>query len=652
VSQYEASPRPGARLSGRRARAGTSPAELRLAAFARCIPIGLLVLAAVAGLAWHEHGSPTARDWLKYGLLGGLVVVGTLLSGRAVRPKPPALLALAALGGTAILVTISIVYTPVPNLARDEALLTLFYAAAFAVPALMLRTREDRTYALGTIVLGSAGLAVCAALALVTRSHPEVLFYGGRLNFPITYPNGQAAAMLIGYWPALALAARRTTGVWLRALALAGATATLCGWLMCQSKGGAIGLIVSAALVFAISGRRLRLLIPFAVTMVLGAIGAVPLTAPIRTSSTVALRSAVHHSGAVLLWLTIAGAAIGVVYAFLDRKIDLSPAGRLFAGRLAIAVTALALVGGPFMFFASVEGPGAFFSHQWRSFKTQPQVETSGTHLLSLGSNRYDFWRVALKDFADHPLLGVGSRGFGPTYLQHGKSHETPARAHSFPLDSLSETGLVGFLLLLLVFAPPLAAVARRARGELTGVGAFGAAVYFVVHGSVDWIWTIPAVGVLAMLVLAVGAQSAPGEARPISRRTSLIAAIAVFAVALIAFVPPWLSARYTQRAARGGVGAHGDIAWAKRLDPLSIEPYVLEATYSPNLQAALVPLREAVELQPRSYAARYLYGINLLKLHKLRLAHEQLFEAHRLSPRDPFVANALQLAPYSRPPR
>jgi hypothetical protein len=54
-----------------------------------------------------------------------------------VRPKPPALLALAALGGTAILVTISIVYTPVPNLARDEALLTLFYAAVFAVPALI-----------------------------------------------------------------------------------------------------------------------------------------------------------------------------------------------------------------------------------------------------------------------------------------------------------------------------------------------------------------------------------------------------------------------------------------------------------------------------------------------------------------------------------
>jgi O-antigen ligase len=653
VSQYEASPRPGARLSRARQRSAASPAELRWSALGRCIPIGVLVLAAAAGLAWHETGSPTARDWLKYALLAALVVGGVFLSGRAVRPSPPALVALSALGGTAILVTISIVYTPVPNLARDEALLTLFYAAVFAVPALMLRTRQDRAYALGAIVAGSAGLAVCGALALVMRSHPETLFYGGRLNFPITYPNAQAAAMLIGYWPALALAARRTTGLWLRAFALAGATATLCGWLLSQSKGGAIGLIVSAAVVFLVSQRRLRLLVPFGITMVLGAIGALPLTAPIRTSTTPALRSAIHHGGAVLLWLTIAGAAAGLVYAFLDRRTDLSPAGRVFAGRLALIGIVVALVGGPAVFFATVEGPGPFLSHQWHAFKRPPAVESSGTHLLTLGSNRYDFWRVALKEFGAHPLVGVGSRGFGPAYLQYGKSHETPARAHSLPLDALSETGLLGFLVLLMIFAPPIAAVARRARGELTAAGALGGAVYFVAHSSVDWIWTVPAVGVLAMLVLSVGAASAaPAEPRAVARRFSLVAAGAVLAVALIAFVPPWLGSRYTQRAARGGAGVQGDITWAKRLDPLAIEPYIVQATWSPNLQAALVPLRQAVELQPRSVAARYLYGINLLKLHKLRAAHEQLFEAHRLSPKDPYVNAVLQLAPYSRPPR
>ncbi len=653
MSHYEASPRPGARLSRPRARSSASPSQLRASAVARCIPVALLALVAVAGLAWHDDGSPNARDWLKYAVLAGLVVAGAFLSGRATRPSPPALLALAALGGTAILVTISITYSAVPNLARDEALLTVFYALAFAVPALLLRTREDRTYAVGVIVAGAAGLAVCAFLALVMRSRPELLFYGGRLNFPITYPNGQAAAMLLGYWPALALAARRSGAVWLRALALGGATAVLCGWLLSQSKGGAIGLIVSAAVVFAITRRRLRLLLPFAITAILGAIGAVPLTAPIRTSTTPALRSAIHHGGTVALLLTVAGIAVGAAYAFADRRLDLSPAARTVSGRIALVGVVLALLGGPGYFFATVEGPGAFLANQWHAFKHQPTTERSGTHLLTLGSNRYDFWRVALKEFAGHPLVGIGSRGFGPAYLQEGRSQETPARAHSLPLDALSETGLLGFLVLALVFAPPIAAVARRARNELTAAGVLAACVYFLAHASVDWIWTIPAVGVIAMLLLSVAAATAaPEEARSFTRRKTFVAAGAVLALALIAFVPPWLATNYAKRAARGGPGLDGDITWAKRLDPLSIEPYVAQARWSGTLEGALAPLAKAVEIQPRSVAARYLYGIDLLKVGRLPEAHEQLFRAWQLSPRDPYVNAALRLAPFARPPR
>ena len=636
-----------------RARRAATPAELRASALGRTIPVAILVLAAAGGPAGRESGSPSASDWLAYAMLAALTVAGVLLSGRAARPTPPALLALSALAGTAILVTISITYSARPSLARDEALLTVFYAAVFAVPALILRTREDRTYAVSAVVAGSGGLAVCAGLALVLRSHPETLFYGGRLNFPITYPNAQAAAMLMGYWPALALAARRTGSIVPRGLALAGATAMLCGWLLSQSKGGAIGLVVSTIVVFAVSQRRVRLLVPFAITAVLGAIGAVPLTAPIRASTTSALRSAIHHGGAALLLLTVGGFVAGLLYAHLDGRLELSRSARAIAGRAALIGVVAVLVIGPAVFFATVEGPGAWVTNQWHAFKHPPTAERSGTHLLTLGSNRYDFWRVALREFAHHPLVGVGSRGFAASYLQYGRSSETPARAHSLWLDSLSETGLLGFAVLLLVFAPPVAAVARRARSELTAAGVLAACVYFLAHASVDWIWTFPAVGALAMLLLAIAATTASsGESRPFTRRSSFIAAGAVIVVGLIAFVPPWLAARYTIRAARGGPGVHGDVVWAKRLDPLSIEPYVAQATWSPNLQASVEELGKAVELQPRSYAARYLYGINLLKLGRLPEAREQLFEAHRLAPRDPYVNAALALAPYSRPPR
>lgn len=459
--------------------------------------------------------------------------------------------------------------------------------------------------------------------------------------------------MLIGFWPALALASRRSGAVWLRALALGGATAMISGWLLTQSKGGAIGLIVSTIVVFAVSQRRLRLLLPWAITMAFAAIGAVPLTAPIRnTSSVPALRSAIHHGGTVLLLLTVAGVAVGLLYAFVDRKLEISTSTRKILSRVALVGVVVALVGIPGWYFATVQGPGSFVSNQWHAFKKEPTAETGGTHLLTLGSNRYDFWRVALDEFSGHPLVGIGSRGFGAAYLQAGHSQETPARAHSLPFDALSETGLIGFVLLLLVFAPPIVTVARRARSELTSAGVLAGCVYFAAHACVDWIWTIPAVGVFALLLLSVAAATAPGEARPFSRRTSLAVAGAVLLISLIAFVPSWLAANYAQRAAKGGVGLQGDIDWSKRLDPLSIEPYIAQARWSGSLDNALVPLQQAVELQPRSYAAHYLYGIDLLKVGRLQEAHDQLFRAWQLAPRDPFVNAALRVAPFSRPPR
>src|SRR5439155_2016395 len=109
----------------------------------------------------------------------------------------------------------------------------------------------------------------------------------------------------------------------------------------------------------------------------------------------------------------------------------------------------VAVVGGIASFLATVDRPGHFFTKQWRSFKHLPRKDTASSHFFSLGSNRYDFWRVALDEFRDHPVAGIGARGFYNAYLVEGRSSETPQRAHSLELDVLSETGIVGFVLLL-----------------------------------------------------------------------------------------------------------------------------------------------------------------------------------------------------------
>src|SRR5207237_4742765 len=217
-------------------------------------------------------------------------------------------------------------------------------------------------------------------------------------------------------------------------------------------------------------------------------------------------------------------------------------------------------------------------------------------------------------EFSRHPLLGIGSRGFEVAYLQHRRSDETPIRAHSLELDTLAETGLAGAVLLALALGIPIALAVRRARLELAGTAVLGAGAYFVGHSAVDWIWTFPAVGVLAFLLLGVGASSSGTRAAQRSR-AGLVAAVAVLVLGVVAFLPPWLSARYDDRAAgEEGAAAASDLRWARRLDPLSTDPYVTEAELAATPRAAVAPLRRAVAKEPRSYALHYLLGTAYLR--------------------------------------
>ena len=63
-------------------------------------------------------------------------------------------------------------------------------------------------------------------------------------------------------------------------------------------------------------------------------------------------------------------------------------------------------------------------------------------------SNRYAYWKVALRTFADHPLIGVGSGGFQAEWLRERPFREPVRDAHSLYLETLAELGLVGFALL------------------------------------------------------------------------------------------------------------------------------------------------------------------------------------------------------------
>src|ERR1700690_2858679 len=107
--------------------------------------------------------------------------------------------------------------------------------------------------------------------------------------------------------------------------------------------------------------------------------------------------------------------------------------------------------------------PVARVEHGWQTFKGGYGADRAGGSRLTsgLGSNRYDFSRVALNEFVAHPLAGIGVDNFQQQYLVHGRSGETPHYPHSVELRTLTETGVLGIVLAVIGLGAALLASSR-----------------------------------------------------------------------------------------------------------------------------------------------------------------------------------------------
>ena len=119
------------------------------------------------------------------------------------------------------------------------------------------------------------------------------------------------------------------------------------------------------------------------------------------------------------------------------------------------------------------------------------------TRLTSAVDNgRIDNWRVALDGFKADAFHGTGAGTYRITW-----DHDRPAPpvkvndGHSLYLETMSELGIVGLLLLLTALGTPLIAGLLRLRGEERHAhGAFVAAgTMLAIHAGIDWDWEMPA---------------------------------------------------------------------------------------------------------------------------------------------------------------
>ena len=196
----------------------------------------------------------------------------------------------------------------------------------------------------------------------------------------------------------------------------------------------------------------------------------------------------------------------------------------------------------------------------------------------TLFAARVDWWRSAVRMFADHPVAGIGVGNFNSAYLAYRAGPlENTRFVHSLPFRLLAETGAVGFgaaaFALLLWIGAAYARPARRAVAYRVAV--WLALGFSLIHVNLD---------VLAnLLVLAVVLAAAlrPRRGRAL-RRSIAIVSVAVLAAGIPAVVSPWLSS-VNVMSARGDLAAGtpagldnalAGFGSAIELDPLSADAY------------------------------------------------------------------------------
>lgn len=144
-----------------------------------------------------------------------------------------------------------------------------------------------------------------------------------------------------------------------------------------------------------------------------------------------------------------------------------------------------------------------------------PARGATAQRFADIGSNRADYWRVAVDSFAGAPLQGVGTAGFRVEWLRERDVAEGAVDAHSLYLETAAELGLIG-LALLAAFVGGVAVCARRLVFDdaALAAGPCAALAALALHAGIDWDWDLPALGLVGLLLVgAVIARAGVVEA-------------------------------------------------------------------------------------------------------------------------------------------
>ena len=393
--------------------------------------------------------------------------------------------------------------------------------------------------------------AFLVLLRLGLASDPSLYFASGRLNYPITYWNGLAAFLVMGFWLALGAANAGGRLVWAQALLLALATLFLELALLPQSRAALWSLALVLPFFVVLSPHRFRALINlaivcFPVVLLWPALNRVYVATRDARLPEVAIASAMRAmTVSVIIVMVLCALTRGVERLILrprrkpDQTKDESPGapgmasgqgpvlGRRPTILIAVALTAIicvALTAGLLLLDQKPGGLAGSVNRAWTQFSSDQGIgKTTSTRFVQTSLNqRVSIWKVALGAFRTNPLHGIGAQNFENYFYQHRSNTLPVAQPHSQPLQLLAELGIPGALLWLAFAIWSLArgAISRfrtqRRTDQALMAAVVTAALGWFIHSSVDWLWQLTAVSLPAMLlfgaVVAVGSSRTTGN--------------------------------------------------------------------------------------------------------------------------------------------
>lgn len=385
----------------------------------------------------------------------------------------------------------------------------------------------------------AAAFGAIALAGLLTRLAPGTFpisagFLPERIAFPLTYWNAMGIACALAVLLAVHLSASGREPRWVRVLAAAALPMAGVTLYLTFSRGAIWALPVGIVLYVLCAQPR---------GLLTAAVAAIPAGVAVWVAygaellaradyDTAAAAPQARRVGLVLIACCVAAGALRAGLLLVDARVERVPLPRRARPGFAVGVVAVLVVGG-----VAVGAPGKLGNalDTFREGQYFSEADLRDRLTSTVDNGRIDNWRVAMDGFRESPLHGTGAGTYRITW-----DHERPDPikmndGHSLYLETLSELGVVGLVLLVIALGTILVGAALRLGGPERHAYAMLVAggTMLALHAGVDWDWEMPALFVWLFGAGGVALAARDGRLGELGRTPRVLASLAVLALAI-----------------------------------------------------------------------------------------------------------------------